>query len=221
MSHMNETKNKLVTGLGAAVALAAGSSSYAAVVKFALPANIAPNNSGTSTFAPFDVDGDGFTDIGFLYNSSSTGTTFVSGITAFPDTANPGADVVGYSVSGFFYASRLMAGNTVGPSSTFSGAGPANYYATLASNFNSTDYGTFKGNVRGFAGFSFPDANDKLVYGYIELQTSKATGINFFSGAYESTPNTAIVIPSTPTPEPTSLAGLAFGAAALLKRRRD
>jgi hypothetical protein len=203
-----------VSAFAAAAALAAGSESYGAVIPISpIPANIPGTTTAAvaATFRDIDLNGDGNSDVEFFYTATAgtAASNWASGI------YGAGGGVVGYiGPFSIAYATRLTTGTTVGPSSAF--VQTTGYLSTLASSYSGTQYGGFKNNVRGFAGFKFAAA-DGTHYGYMELQTSRATGLNFFSGAWESTPGTAITIA---VPEPTSLAGLAFGAAALLNRRR-
>lgn len=204
---------KVMSGLAGAAALAAGSQAYSAVTPAAsLPANIPGTVPSTPTplTSLWDVDGDAASDFVFRYETFASGSWF-SGIGSFP----PNNAVVGY-VGYFgpytlFYADNLGSGAVVDATDNFVGT---NNYAILASRFSGTDYGAFRApNTRGFVGFKF-EIGSNLHFGWIELETSRDGGVVFHSGAYESTPNTPIAIP-----EPGSLAALAIGAAALLRRR--
>ena len=206
-----------LAGLGGAAILASGSQAYSAVISVTPPPDLADLGEGTVNPGPgdfdhtdWDLDGDGTIDFGFNYrNVDNPQFTWQSNI--WTDGTN---GVVGYV--GFFldYADNLTAGTVVDGSSTFVGTTDQ---VALGSEYLYTPYGGFGSVddiVRGFVGLRFQMA-DGVHYGFVEIETGEGFGLTFHSAAYESEPDVGITIP-----EPGSLAALALGAVALLKRRR-
>ena len=207
---------KKVTGLAGAAALAGATQAYGAPTSFTLPPNFIPGSDTTSPSHKIfvDVDGNGTNDLEFgFFQSPSAPNEFFAGVYVLDGSA-----VAYYNPSlGSGSANRLGVGDTVGPASSF--YQKAGYFTFIALQFNGNYYGPFSPpNDRGFVGFSFLGADSLTHYGYIELQgdpflsAGSPGGLKFFSGAYETTPNTVITI----VPEPSSLASLDFGAAALI-----
>lgn len=217
---MKRAAIKATTGLAGAVAIASGSQAYGAVVSATLPANLTSTNAAGTPMTDFwDVNGDGTPDfqltagVNTAYKAAYTG---VAG--AYQAYAAFGVEnqVVGYAGSFGNYATRLTAGTSVGSGSAFI---YGNYLTVLGSRFSGKNYGQFR--TRGFLGFEFQEA-DGTHYGYLELLSTVAGStasnlsakLTFYSAAYETTPNTPIVIPGA-IPEPSSLAALAFAGAGL------
>ena len=220
---------KATTGLAGAVAIASGSQAYGAVVSVTVPPNLASNQNATPETDFWDVNGDGVPDfqltagVNTAYQAAYAGVSGAYQATTAFGTSNK---VVGYTGSFGYYATRLAGGTTINSSSAFV---QGTYLTVLASRFAGVNYGQFR--TKGFLGFEFMAA-DGLHFGYLQLQAPVAgksastlsASLNFFTAAYETTPNTAITIPAA-VPEPTSLAALAFGGAgalgaAALRRRK-
>ena len=218
---MNKSALKnATTGLAGAVALAGGSQAYGAVVSVAVPANITSTNAlGTPKTEFYDVNGDGTPDFQLTCGVNTTYKAAYAGISGAYQAYNAFGfenKVVGYAGAYANYASRLAAGTVVGSSSAFV---YGQYLTVLGSRFSGKNYGALR--TQGFVGFEF-EAADGLHFGYINLKATVSGStaanlsatLNFYSAAYESTPNTPITIPGA-VPEPTSLAALAFGGAGL------
>ncbi len=229
----NENVMSLRTGLAGAMALAAGTSAYAAIVPVGVPANLpaapAPaSNPATGTLG-WDVDGNGTLDFGFQFRNPQANPG--PGV-QWQGNFNPliaGNAVVGYTGAFIAYANNLATNTSISGASTFrptSGTGQVTLGSVYRSNSINTGYGGFfpgnpntaggqAGASRGFAGFRFATPGG-VRYGWIELQVD-ATGISFFRAAYE---DSGAAIPAGTIPAPTSIGALALGAAALLRRNR-
>ena len=205
---MGSKQKIMVGGVAGAMAIAAGTDAYGAVVSINLPANIAGYNGTPVPFTQrsVDIDGNGTTDILFDYSaqSSSVGGTFIHDVTGI-DGYGPGPS----------YANNLAVGTLINASDV---TATPNADVTLTSTYGQV--GAFYTNHTGFIGFSFVDSNSAEHFGYFQVTTGQTAGLQFLSGAYQTTPNAAIVAGATSVPEPGSLAALAVGATAVVVRRR-
>jgi len=85
------------------------------------------------------------------------------------------------------------------------------------------DYGKITAGFDGYIGFRFLNDNDTdFHYGYVRAQEVNGNGMKLGEWAYEDQINTSIAAPTTLSaiPEPSSLALLAMGAAAMGTYRR-
>ncbi len=212
---------KALKGLAGAAALAAGSQAYGQVTPVATPADLANLGEGTANPGPgqfdpvaWDVNGDAVDDFGFNFrNIDDAVFTWQANIYAL--NAGNGAD--GYI--GFFldYANNLPAGTTIDGGLNFVDALAGN--VALGSEYLGLPYGGFgsvDSTVRGFVGFRFL-ASGNTHYGWVEIETGEDFGLSFLGAAYNATPDAPIA--AGEIPEPSTLAALAFGACALLRRR--
>lgn len=222
-------------GLAAALAIAGGTSAYGNIVYVNPPADLTNVPGGSTTFAEWDVNGDGTDDFAFAnrYPNTAPGTAgVVWQLSIFTGGIN---GVISYSGPHIHYAYALHYGGFVGPSdprfsttsdvivlgSKYGYAGGGQYY-----------YGGFAaGGPNGsvlpgqlaFAGFRF-QAADGTHYGWIRLSVNAGI-IDFADAAYDTIPNEQIFFPiDPPMPEPGTMALLALGAVgvigAVAKRRR-
>lgn len=230
------TLKKTSTGLLSALALAGGTSAYAAVVNVSTPADLTNVPGGANTMVNWDVNSDGINDFIFTNRYPNTavgdsGVVWQLNMTGAVTTSG----TVGYAGPFIRYAFALTAGTSIGSGSNFNSGGQtclgSRYSAGSAGVYN---YGGFaaggpNGSVTpgtfAFAGFRF-NAADGTHYGWVRLAVNGGI-IDFanpIAAAYESTPGTAIAAGATAVPEPGTLALLALGATAALgsvvKRRR-
>lgn len=239
---MNESRMVVLhSGLAGAVALAAGSASYGAIIVVAPPANMpnaaAPASNPTVGGTNWDVNGDTIPDFNFQFrNPQSTGAF---GVVWQANMNNAtGSAVVGYLGPFVNYATNLSAGQIIGPTlppgASFRTAAQVVLGSIYRSNSIPSNYGGFRpgtpnpggssaGAAHGFVGFSFL-VGGQTRYGWLEVQVDSAGaaagtgGIQFFGAAYE---NTGAPIAAGAVPAPGALMGLAVGAAALLRRKRE
>lgn len=153
-----------------------------------------------------------------------------------------GVQSASFNLPGYLgnYAETLAIGTVVGPASTLIDIDPlsgSGYDNRLLDSTNDGDGGAFSTGTAELPPLTFPLLNVAYVgfklgdnYGYLEFTNVDNDTLEFFgtdfnaarlSGiAFETTPNTAIVVNAITVPEPTSLAVLGLGAVALLGRRR-
>jgi hypothetical protein len=210
---------KTSSGLLGALAIASGSSAYAAVVSVAPPPDLSSTPGGATTTENWDVNLDGIVDFGFQNRYPNSGTHVNWQLNFYPVPAGNG--VVGYVGPFINYADALSFGTSIGPASTFQ----TSAQVCLGSNYGGTLYGGFAVEVppgtNAYAGFQFTAA-DGIHYGWVFLNINAGI-IDFTSAAYESTPGVAITAGAVP--EPGTMAMLALGAVGVLgvvaKRRRS
>jgi hypothetical protein len=226
IEELKKSGKSLLGGLAGAAMLAGGSQAYGDIVVVTPPDDL-PNlgegtvNPGPGDFdpAPFDMNGDGTDDFGFNFRNIDS-ATFEWQANWFGIEAASG--VVGYTGLFYDYADNLSAGTEIGPASTFFGEGGAPGTETqvfLGSEYFYAPYGGFgsiDSTVRGFIGVKF-EAAGETHYGWLDIEAGEELGLIFYGAAYNSTPGEPIG--AGEVPEPGSLALLALGAAALLRRR--
>lgn len=217
---MNPKDVAVRSGFAGAVALAAGSGAYGAIVTPALPANIPEPAPTVSNSSAWDVDGDSLVDFIFNFRYISASVPYWQSRVLTDPTDGEG--VVGTGPAGlynYFYGDNLAAGAVIGPASNFVPTG-TDIQVVLASQFGTYLYGNFLApNGRGFIGFKFNIGADTK-YGWIELETGApgtGIGIRFLGAGYE---DSGASILAGQVPAPGTLAGLAFGAGALLRRKQ-
>ena len=224
-------------GLTAAVAIASGSSAYATIMLVNPPPDLTNSPGGPTTFANWDVNGDGTNDFFFQnrYPNTAPGNAGVVWQLSIVPLASNG--VISYLGPNIRYAFALHYGEFVSPgdprfSTTasetivlgskygYAGAGQYYYGGFAAGGPN----GSVAPGQIAFAGFRF-QAADGTHYGWVRLSVNAGI-IDFADAAYETTPNQLIPFPlDPPMPEPGTLALLAMGAigviGAVAKRRRQ
>ena len=226
-------KNKILTGLAGAAALAGASQSYGTIIVHSLPANIAGNDPTTNTSSTpinrlIDLDGNGTNDLRIAYRSFNVSGYIIQQSFAFSLTGGQTAAYSPIGTQSQYYAYQVGAGATV--PGTYNFGQNATFLTHVETNINGSEYGLIGQwglGVRGFVGFSFMNAANVLCFGYIEMQTNGWTGpgsigVQFFSLAYEDSGGP---INAGAIPEPSTLAALAFGgaglAAAVYRRRKN
>jgi hypothetical protein len=190
--------NKTIASLSAGLGLTILSAERAeAAVIYSGPQNIIVNETAFPGL-PIDIDGDLTIDFTAYDQTPGTGQVFA----AYPTFTGPN-DVVG--VPNTLYS--LPAGTSIGPGSPFVGPnGGSNGY-----------FGFLSGP--GLAGFKFVTASS-MHYGWVRLATSP-TNFTVVDWAFESVPNAPILAGATAaTPEPSTMALLALGAAGVTALRR-
>ena len=102
----------------------------------------------------------------------------------------------------------------IGPASGYQSPGAG--YVDLGPTF-----GNWTASEHGFLGLTINDAADGGVYyAYAEIDVNSDYSITLDSFAYNDVKNGTITTVLTPVPEPSTLAVLGFGAAAMLLRKR-
>jgi hypothetical protein len=229
-------------GIAGAAAIAAGTSAYAAVLAIPLPADVTMPAAGTTnpTTGGFnwDANGDSIADFAFAYRFPNTATG--SGV-VWQANMNPvNGTTVGNAVLGFAgpfisYAVNAPLNTVVGPTTPSTTTFRTTAQVTLGSVYRSggvpSAYGGFSPGAAGLPA-GFPAAATGYVgfrvgqgataqYGWLQVAVTAGgagvNGITFLGGAIETTPNTPIA--AGVIPEPGSLAALACGAVALLRRK--
>jgi hypothetical protein len=233
-------------GVSAAAALAAASGAYAGIVVVPVPANLpnaaSPNSNPSIGGQNWDVDSNGIPDFTFQVRNPQSATQVVWQANMSPVTAAGTNALAGYIGGyGISYAVRLSAGASIGavapsgfaslgassnPAQAGSWRNPAQ--VVLGSFYGALPYGGFavagaaNANVRGFVGFRF-DQGGQTRYGWLDVEVRRSGtaagsgGIFFYGAAYE---DSGAPIAAGAVPAPGTLAGLAVGAAACLRRKR-
>jgi hypothetical protein len=231
---MSDTRNVAQTGLVGALALAAGSSAYGAIVVVSPPANL-PNVASPTTAGPvqWDINGDAVNDFNFTFrNPQATG----NGVQWQANmNTSPGGGinaVAGYQGPFVNYGSRLNANDVIGATLPAGSSWRNQAQVVLGSFYRSgtlNPYGGFATGtsptssvVRGYVGFRFSIAGQTR-YGWLDVEVrgsgaaANTGGIFFFGAAYE---DSGASIPAGAVPTPGALAALAIGAAATMRRSR-
>lgn len=243
----SKTLKNLSKGLAGAVAIASGTSAYGTITVIAPPADLTNTPGGgtaipgfttgaTGTFTYWDINSDGTNDFLF-YNrypntaAGSSGVVWQMGMDPATTALATTNGVVGYQGAFVRYASAFAANTSFGAASAFSTTTQVVLGSRYSYGANGVfNYGGFASGpgtnavapgTQAYAGFRF-NAADGTHYGWIRLSVNAGI-IDFTSAAWESTPNTPIAAGAVP--EPSTLAGLAVGAVALVgavaKRRRQ
>lgn len=153
----------------------------------------------------YDLNGDTITDI--------TGSSAKSSEAKYP---KPGSEIKDFSGVNLSASSETKLGGPVAAGATVDGSLTYSANATVAYSGapSSAYYAIRLGTVNNYH------------YGYIQFtQGTSTTGVfDLLNYSYESNVNTAVNVPaatvtSTAVPAPTALSALAFGAAAMMKRR--
>ncbi len=210
-------KNSLIVsgGLVGAAALAATSGAYAVVVPAASLPAVTPTTATLLNQTPWDIDGDGFTDLIVIAADNSgpfTGTTWSSQLAMVGNTA------VGYTGAfGFEYVTNLAAGVDVG-SQAFSAGYGAYGQMILGSIYGASPYGQFVGSPGvGYVGIQF--SNVSGVHNAWALVSSTDFGDVAILGAFYND-EVGGAIATGQIPAPGTLGALAFGALAFSRRSR-
>ena len=206
------------------LAVSSGPAVTAAVVINALPTPLNLRDEFFGSYEPIDVDGNGTTDFTFGYNFQGVGLR----------TEGSNRSIIrlvgGPNIGGRL--TPLEAGYRISPTITQTGFDPLewassdylggfvspgeNAFQTIV--FVVSNGSTSYFNGRSSFGVEF-EAADGLHYGYIDIDAGPGyAGMTLYGWAYETTPNTPIIVGSVP--EPGRVAFMMFGAAALLFRRR-
>lgn len=216
---MSEKSNKIVSGgFAGAVALAAASGAYAAVVPAASlpPIQLTPA-PGTIDGPLWDVDGDGFGDMFLLVSNGAgpfTGTTWSSQL------AMVGNNAVAYvGTFGFTYAYNLPAGVDVASAPMQPGVG-AYGQMILGSDYGGSLYGQFLGAAEtGYIGFRFfSSTTGQDHFGWALVRSTLGVSLEVLDAYWNDTP--LATIETGEVPAPGTLAALAFGAVAFSRRSR-
>jgi len=231
MSEISSKDIKKMSGLAGAVALAAGSQAYA-VAPVAPPPNLA-SSIGTTTTAVWDVNGDAVTDFGLQFRfPNTTGTLGVVWQGNFSPVGAVGNAINGYLGPFINYGTNLALGQQVGPApanSSFrtaaqvtlgsiyrSGGVPSPYGGFIAGTPNGANGGVQPSGTPGYIGFRLgPLATAR--YGWVHITSLSNAGMTFDAAALGAVGETVF---AGVVPEPTTLAGLAMGAALFLRRPR-
>jgi hypothetical protein len=231
----SETNLTVQTGVAGALALAAGSAAYGAIVVVAPPPNL-PNVATPNTAGPlnWDVNGDAVNDFNFTFRNPQAAGNGVQW-QANMNTVVPGGNqaVAGYQGPFVRYGSRLTSGQVIGPALPAGVTWQNTAQVVLGSFYRSGStilpYGGFATGaipsasvVRGFVGFRF-DIGGNVRYGWLDVEVrgsgsaANSGGIFFFGAAYD---DTGAPIAAGAVPGPGTLGALALGAAACLRRSR-
>lgn len=231
---------RAAVGLSGAAMLAAGSRAYA-VELIPPPPDIPPvAPGGSSAVVPWDADGDAQPDFACSFQYPNTSTLH------WRASMNPlGGSAAGNAVAGWAGTFQNLATNftlnrEIGPNIPAAGApswrtSPQVALGSVYGPGSGFAYGGFGTGAppgpfqpdpnpgggqppasAGYAGFRI-STGATARYGWVLLQTGPQHGINFTNAAIGSPGETVITF----FPEPTSLAFLAAGAAALLRLRRS
>ena len=223
------SQRTVLNGLSGAVALAAGSQAYG-ITPVSVPANLV-STIGTTTTVTWDVDANATTDYTFQFRyPNSTGASGV----VWQANMNPstGNAVQGYLGAFINYGTNLSLGQNVGATSAAGTSFRTAAQVTLGSIYRSggvpSNYGGFRpgtpntggstaGAAHGYVGFRL-GSGVSARYGWLELEVlDNGGGINFVKAALGSAGEQVV---AGIVPEPTSLAALAIGAAAFMRRPR-
>lgn len=194
--------------LGTLATVAAAKSAGAAVV--VTHVNYSPGDGG---YGPVDLNGDGTKEFDIANNGDGVWMKNHSGKAAFvsasttPNTVEP------------------LVGTVVGPDLTYappSSDSGAQVFLISTKAPTATPFPD-DGSTQ-YVGFRIDDGTGNYNYGAYSVTISPSGKSTLFTTTvgniyYESTPNTAIDIAAVSVPEPSALAAVAVGAAALLRRR--
>jgi hypothetical protein len=228
---MNVREKNIAGGIAGAVALAAGSQAYA-ITPVAAPPNLA-STLGTTTTAVWDADGNAVNDFALQFRfPNSTGSFGVVWQANFSPNTSLGNAVQGYLGPFINYGTALALGQQVGPApatGTFrtaaqvclgsiyrSGGIPSPYGGFIAGTPNGTNGGTQPSGTPAYMGFRLGTGGTAR-YGWVHVTGVSSTGMTFDAAALGAIGETVF---AGIVPEPTTLAALAVGAAAFLRRPR-
>ncbi len=207
--HASKKQNKVLTqGLAGAAMLAAGTQAYGGLISAIAPPDVPEPGLPGANAVTWDIDGDGADDFEFNYKRQFSQPYWQSNV--YTKQADNG--IVGYVGDYIDYADRLDFDVSVDELQEFMGSAP-NDQICMASLYNGDIYGGFADDAQGFLGLKFM-VGSETHYAWLLLRTGPGIGIDFIAAAYASDPNEPAI-----TPEPGSLAALALGAAAWLRRR--
>ncbi len=220
-------------GLLGALTIASGTSAYGAIVNSTVPANSTIAAGDPTANINWDVNNDGIVDFIFGNRFPAAGGSGVE----WQINMNPAAGnaVLGYGAGATFgYGSAFTLGTSIGPTAPAGTAFVTVAQVIMGSVFNGTPYGGFaspsapgNGSVTAgnfsYAAFRFAVGGQNF-FGWIRMSANAGT-LNFTSAAWENVAGGTIPAGSVAVPEPTTMAGLAMGAAllggvALRQRRR-
>ena len=189
---MNKTSTKFTPPANKLTAYSALAGAFIAVTPAAkgaiVPVDVNPDSTVVGDVFEIDLDNDGNPEF-------TIGHASYAGVMAVQIyTANNAAGIIGYS-NAYKYATKLNAGDSVGPNQAFINLG--NTWGTLAYDGPYGQFGQWHGTVDGYVGFSFTMAGNTH-YGWIRLDV--AQDASFFiikSYAYEDAADTPILAGAT------------------------
>lgn len=231
----NRTSIQIQSGMAGALAMAAGSAAYGAIVVVTPPANL-PNVAATGTAGPvsWDVNGDAVNDFAFSFRNPQAAATGVLWQANMNPTPSGSINAVaGYLGPFINYGSNLTLGDSIGPGLPGGVSWRNQAQITLGSFYRSggipSPYGGFATGavpassvVRGYVGFRF-SIGGLTRYGWLDVEVRGSSspagtgGIFFFGAAYE---DSGAAIGAGEVPAPGSIGALALGAVACLRRSR-
>ena len=230
------------TGFAGAMALAAGSGAYGAIVVIAGPANL-PNAASPTTAGPisFDVNGDAVNDFVYSFRnpqSAGPGNGVIWQANFAPVVAAGTNAVLGFLGPFVNYGTNLGAATLIGATtpagaswrnpgqvvlgSVYRSNGVISGYGGFAAGGTNTGGGGRPSQSRGFLGLRF-DIGGQTRYAWLDVEVIPATsaagsgGFVFHGGAYE---DSGASIAAGAVPAPGAVAVMALGAAGLLRRSR-
>lgn len=209
------------------VALTAGSTATAGMIAAQNTPVQAPTSQGEGSYhTPWDIDGDGTTDM-VLINSVSS-TVFSTQGQVFQYATTYGAiQLFGNALAakdGAF--AKLNSGDTI-PGESFSALGGITQFSLNGELFPVADYNGWQNGDTGFFGFIFQSSGQSYAgWGEATFTGIPGRGFKILRAYYSDTPGTDITVGDTgentvvPEPSTYALALLAAGGVAAYRKRR-